>query len=708
MRKKIAKAAILLAGFGLGSSVGFTPGSIENTIYNSTDPTDPDYSNTTRIFFDGLGRNIRTVEEEGAGDIVTAISYDDAGRPIQTTKPYYSTVFRHTWNSMPYGGVVSEANNYYNGSAAARPNAFGVAFSETQYFPDPRQKNSAASNPGFNLSSGKVMKNWSFGISSPSFVANPTDATLNAMTNSANALYTLEVSRNEDNRFSQSIKDAFGRVIMTWSDPSASAGDEIVSMNTYDAADRLIKSQLPGMGGAVDPNMAMTHKYTSDGRHSQESYPDEGVTQYFYDLAGQMIASQDAKDAVGSSGMSFFSYFIYDESGRRIEEGRASTNSSIISNYLSRYYLNRSGFPYGLDGVTVTPKKRWYYDDLSAFDPQIKIPAGVSSYYNSNGRGKLVASISYNDEISAQSQVMKFYEYDGEGRVHIKSICIPEVPLQQFEYLYDLQGRLTIKFHYRNLQNGSQVSTITTGSDYYYDKKGRMTEASMDHAKPVNYSYETNGKLIKKDIGGLVAENRSYHIRDWLTAVDVKTEGASSNWLYREGLTYENGPSSSLNQYSGNVSSATHSYYNGSLLTSFSDWYAYDGANRLIAAANAPGYQESFVYDSKGKLTSKTENGVTKGPYTFNANTNQIARSTYTTATNPPSEYFYDAHGNLIYDRLKNMAIFYNYNNMPYRFRIYKDAPPEGAWLTYTNIKSDIDILYDVDGQRVLKRTVNH
>ena len=703
MRNLIHFGALFLPFLQLG--YGFTPSSIETTIYNSQSPDDPDYSNTTRTYFDGLGRKVRTVEEEGAGDIISAIQYDEAGRPVKSVKPYYSATHSHGWKATAgIQPLVDEANAYYDNSTGARPTASGFPFSETQFYPDPLTRTKVQSAPGsaFQLTSVKVKKSWSVGLDAPNFIANPTDAIMDAMVNGANARYTLDVSRTEDNRFTQVIKDNLGRVLKTWSDPSSAAGDEIITENIYDTEGRLIKTLLPGTGGTTDPNMAVTYKYSSDGRLLEEFFPDEGTTKYVYDASGRLRMKQDAKDISTGPGYSYFTYYKYDENGRKIEEGRLGTGPSDISSFMTMANANQPDFPNAGCGAFISPKKRWYYDNLDEFDPNIKIPDGVPSYYESTDRGKVVATIAYNDDVASLSQVMKFYQYDDEGRVRTKTISIPEVPLQQFEYIYDLQGRLIIKFHYRS--NGTEFKS--TGTDYYYDKKGRMTKAAMDGTKEINYSYETNGKLLKKDIGGMVTDSRTYHIRDWLQAIDVQNIGSNTSWLYREALSYEVGPVGGMGQYGGNISSAGHLYYNGGTITNIGHWYTYDGASRLTSTGYTPEYQEAFTYDSKGRLTSKKENGVTKGPYTFVPNTSRIARSTYDPiTTNPPAEYFYDAHGNLIYNRAKMMAIFYDYNNMPYRFRFYKTPPAEGNWLGHTDIKSDVEMLYDADGQRVIKRT---
>ena len=687
-------------------TLGFVPSSIEKTIYNSQFSSD---ISTSRVYFDGLGREIMTLTEEGAGDVVSAINYDESGRPVQSVKPFYSLTHGHAWNAASdFVSLQAEANTYFSGTSADRPNAGGYAFSKTEYLPDPlrRVKEQSAAGSAFQLAGGHTLKKWYIGANLPDFILAPTEASLNALSNGMGAKYTLEVTKDEDNRYSQLVKDNFGRVLKTVSDPnpsSLSIGDEIVTQNFYDAEGRLTKTLLPGPGGAPDPSMAVTYTYSSEGKLLEETYPDEGKTQYLYDEAGRLRLKRDARN-IGQTGYySYMTYYKYDIHDRKIEEGSAEFANTNLTYYFNSDRLSDPEYP-GTE-FAKAGLKRWYYDNLDKLDPFINVPMDVDISSDPNATGKLVASIAYNNMVGSGSAVMKFFRYDNEGRVAHKYVVIPETPTQYFKFFYDIQGRVIEKQHIREAPNAPYM----TYTDYNYDVKGRMTRAAVSGGQDILYTYDPLGKLNEKNVGGLVSDRRAYTIRDWVKTIDVQNLGTRTNYLFSEALTYESAVSPTVPQYGGNVSIATHRYYDATKVDQIGHSYTYDGANRLINTAFTTEFQEAFTYDARGRILTKKENGVTYGPYEYNAGTNQVKRiQAHPTRSDAAGNFFYDAHGNMIYDRSKKMGVFYDNNNMPYLFHIYNADPAPGNYQNNFDVKSAVEILYDADSQRVLKRNITY
>lgn len=694
-----------------------SPNAVEEVIYNSA--TDPGDLLTTKKYFDGMGRQIRSVVPNGGTDIIGGTFYDAFGRVRGSVKPY-SIYHGHGWKNGV--DIKAEANSYYIG-APYRPSAGNRAYTENVYLDDPLQRVKIAGDPGYEFSIDRAngagaKRSWFFALASPNCVANPTDASLDAKANEADAKYRLDVVRDGSGKFAQVIKDLYGHDVKKCSDPSSTAtGDDIVTEYVYDVVGNTVKIRYPGTGGVVDATMAATFAYSATGQKLKETHPDEGTIESVYDAAGQLRFTRDEKQRQPSDLMSF-TYSKFDSYGRITESGTVAMQQSEVLAYFNVDYAGLHDWP-SPSNSNVTPLIRYYYDTNDGAAEFLK---GDPSYFlGGNLKGKLVGQASCVQGFNSGGDVViDSYSYDDEGRVAWNWKIIPGIPMQRYGYTYDLQGRLIEK----SLTKGAIGSPAITGSQsYVFDSMGwlkwvRVLQPNGTFATLVTYSYSPTGVLVGKDFlkpGGEVASvDITQNIRGWTTGIDAYT--ASYAPIYNQTNMYTEAGGGSAPQYNGNISSMDFKYtLPGGVIKRYSPFFVYDGANRLLAGydLNGPSYNyEGFQYDSKGRLVVKMENGVQYGPYTYASGTNRVTQVGGHPTRNVSNNFVYDPNGNMVLDRSKKMGVKYDFRNMPVLFRFYNSAPASGVtWEQAANLggqRADVEIVYDAAGSRVIKKTVRY
>ncbi len=184
----------------------------------------------------------------------------------------------------------------------------------------------------------------------------------------------------------------------------------------------------------------------------------------------------------------------------------------------------------------------------------------------------------------------------------------------------------------------------------------------------------------------------TYNIRGWLKGInDTDTSNASitlgSGDLFGFQISYNN-PSTGTPLYNGNISQTFWKTANTD--TGLKNYnYTYDALNRLTAATDNTSltpnrYNESLSYDKNGNIMSLLRMGNTDAAatifgtmdnlvYTYDGG-NKLTKvedssgSTegFKNGSNSPTEYAYDANGNMITDLNKGISsITYNYLNLP-------------------------------------------
>ncbi|WP_445457007.1 RHS repeat domain-containing protein [Flavobacterium sp. HNIBRBA15423] len=233
-------------------------------------------------------------------------------------------------------------------------------------------------------------------------------------------------------------------------------------------------------------------------------------------------------------------------------------------------------------------------------------------------------------------------------------------------------------------------------------------------------TYDELGQLISKNVGGLDVTGASglqtvdysYNIRGWLKNInDVNNIG---NDLFAFKINY-NDAETATDLYNGNISETFWKTNSDNKLRKYQ--FSYDNLNRLLNASysrinetTAPNaYREQLDYDKNGNIQKLNRYGVIDDAtyaiqidelvYAYDPqNKNQLlavedksqSPKGFKDGVNEGNDYEYDANGNLIADKNKEIeTIIYNHLNLP----------------TEINFASadKIEYLYNATGQKVTK-----
>lgn len=258
----------------------------------------------------------------------------------------------------------------------------------------------------------------------------------------------------------------------------------------------------------------------------------------------------------------------------------------------------------------------------------------------------------------------------------------------------------TISKHKRT--SGSTEMTIR--EDFTYSPQDRL----LTHTHQINSgaiqlmasnTYDNLGQLMSKNVGNstgapLQKVDFNYNIRGWLTEINKTAnlqQGADAKDLFAFRINYNTlqaGISGVTALYNGNISETL--WRTGADNIERAYGYKYDNLNRLKNAIyeksglTTNAYDENLTYDKNGNIMSLVRKGdidpqvgiieIDNLVYTPLTNSNQLARivdnanntSGFNDVNKTGDDYTYDANGNMITDKNKNItAIAYNQLNLP-------------------------------------------
>lgn len=705
--------------------------------------------------------------DENQEDIITTAYYDSYGNEMQShvyipDNPSYNMLvtankynitrlpekfYKITPVNLPKKFITADisifADFYYNPAGGGGPDAQGYPYSEIKYYnEDPLGLQKENGAPGLNFSvDGHPMKYWylsvpggSFSHGSPSvqyldsdgFIVPDqltesnliNDVIVDALISSGVELnYSLTVTMDPNGHFSQNMTDKKGQLVRAWSHPCGlSVADKIVSKSTYDLLGRLIEEIPP----ATDLGSS-TFEYNKMGQLIKIHTPDGGDISYEYDINGRLVKNVDAGMSINES-----MNFKYDIFGR-----------DILAYHLE-YIPAQSGYIKTVKMRTFydLPEKAKKYLIKSAFGTtteEVELFLDQNSFNNT--RGKIVALIAYgedcegefvtglDDEINEEicnKKVIEMFSYNDEVRIEKKYLSVPGIPLQIAEYTYDLQGKILTK----TITSATKIVTTR----YEYNKRMFIDKIYVNEKLFVTYEYDVTGNLTRKifgEGGNSKPITFNHNIREWITGIN--TISFHETIKYDDvGVTYP--------QYNGNISNIEIAQSAAGLpirYPSIKCDYLYDNANRLIqvhnfmddsSAENDDFFDAKISYDKATRLVYKYEGYRQGSPYDkygiykYKNGTCQLeyleGSTTKDKVGNSPN-YIYDSKGNMILDRSKKMAMYYDWRNLPVTFKFYDHIPEEVdevsevyALDANSDVKrlSFVKMLYNANGKRVLKQ----
>ncbi len=397
--------------------------------------------------------------------------------------------------------------------------------------------------------------------------------------------------------------------------PGGSLSTPLVTLYTYDAADRLTQ--------VVQGAQTRTYVYDGLGRVTSETTPEAGTLTRSYNTSGGGLCSGDPNDVCSTTdARGVVTNYTYDGLSRLLAKSYVIPSGSIVSPM-----PNNVCTPTGSQTQANTCV---YYDQggANAFalgrPTKLVDPSGEEDYtYDSMGEVTQVKKT-----IGAATYTLA-YQYNAGG--DLTNITYPSGRVVQQSY--DAIGQLC------------EVAPSTTGC------------ATAASPYGTGYSYDPAGHLTGFNYGNGVSANLSYSPdRSELTALSYKKGTQtlfSLNYLYKKDST--NCPNASTGN-NGQVQCILDNVDSGRTAS-----YGYDALHRLTTAvtngsAAYPQWGLRWDYDRYGNRTNQS---VTAGigpavSVSFNQLTNQANGATYDPSGNliveplsPPNDYTYDGENRM-------------------------------------------------------------
>ena len=503
--------------------------------------------------------------------------------------------------------------------------------------------------------------------------------------------------------------------------------------------------QLPT---AADINKyGVSFLYDDKGRKIEERNPGVEASYYVYNSNDQLIASQTPNQRSKSE----FTFHKYDFSGRLIQTGivtsslsRANLQTEVNGNNILSETAISTGIGYSNN---VWPKANIkHYNLINYYDNYDFIPTLPSKLnfvsFNSTSRidlptGQLTASKTYTNT-GQELWNVNYYNHRGEI-----------IQTQSTNHLggsdlvnnyYNFAGELVQVERKHYDANKNQILIVKNTNEY--DHAGRLlkikqkinTQAEITLAA---FAYNELGQLIDKKLHQKAGQSKylqsidyRYNERGWLASInDVDLMATSvyndsdtdaSEDLFGMQLNYADHPTNP--QYNGNIGE-----FNWKTLQVPSQsvappkmgyQYSYDNLNRLTQAMSKNNglidnkHNETIAYDHNGNILSMNRKAQIAGVthtiddlrYTYDGYRTQkiddVSTSTqktlgYTDKSSVAIEHIYDANGNMIEDKSKDIKIEYDDRNL-----IQK--------ITFANSATHhLTFLYDRTGKKLQAKYTN-
>lgn len=381
---------------------------------------------------------------------------------------------------------------------------------------------------------------------------------------------------------------------------------------TYDTNGRLI-TETDALGNST------TYTYDGLDRKTLITKPDATTTQFTYDDRTVIIT-----DANGN--LKTQTYDLLDRLVSVTESPSPGTTYTTTYTYDS-YYDNSGDKPvYHLISVTnpLGAVTTYTYNNLGQL---------IQTDYPQDGTNPMTAETFTYDNVGnlltkTNGKGTKRLTYEYFSGYRVSEVTEPDG--RMVSYTYDANdnpltqswdgGSYTYTYDARN-----QVKTMTAVLDGYtfqfgydYDVYGRVTEVTYpNRSNSVTYTYDTLDRL--QTILGFVS-SCSYDLSNKLLEM-VYSNGIANTYTYDV-----NSRPTNISAGGGSLLDLNYTYDNvGNIMQINSDYYGYDGLNRLTWFGNLPYAQKTsgsgtvWSYDGAGNMSSKETylNGVSQGVTSF-------------------------------------------------------------------------------------------
>jgi RHS repeat-associated protein len=400
----------------------------------------------------------------------------------------------------------------------------------------------------------------------------------------------------------------------------------------YDAADRLIKTTLPG--GEV-----YQFGYDANGNRTQVTMPNTSTHQLTYtpiDLqstytppngSATTLSYDTDRELIGHALISHGTVTATYDAGNR-PTGMTYADGSVAFHYASGDPTSRVGdvartlaggaagqdVAFGYAGPLVT-SATWtqgsqgafsYTYDNNFFLTGVALASGtdtVSTPLTRDADGLLTGmgnfSLARNGPGGALGQITDpklnlTLGYDNLARPASRSDAVNALNAYSEQLTYDAAGRITGK---------TETVNGTSHTDaYQYDKDGQLTKVTRDGGVVEQYAYDVDGNRISRQLGAAIAETATYDAQDRLTQ-----RGAIAYQYDADGFLMQRGTDTFTYSARGELLKAT--------IGSQTITYSYDGLGRRVGRTDAAGTTQ-YLYGNPGNALQLTQQRSPAGQLT--------------------------------------------------------------------------------------------
>lgn len=513
---------------------------------------------TTRAYYDGLGRSIQTVAVQASpsmNDLIQPVAYDNLGRRTKSYLPYAGKSTDVMGSYRP-NAISTDQPAFYNQTSQYVIPTDGSPFTRQVFENSPLQRLLNAGTAGSGYQPGvannhyKTVNHRANGSTDGNILVWNRDGTFSTGNYyPANSLAVTD-GIDEDGREILSFTDLAGNTILKRQLLNGTNLDTyyiynnagMVSYIVPPAATNVLSANSYNLTAAPLSNLVFHYMYNARGQVTQKLAPAKGVVSIVYDPLNRPVLVQDANMAASHQ----WNYIKYDASGRTVSQGiyTDANNPSysamqmyvntFASVYATTWYESRSGapvnsgyytntvFPTGLAaGTSLTPLAYAYYDDYDLNQdgtPDFTyISQGLSNEIGATtaqlkGVPTVVSETTVGAGISG-TWLTKVTFYDRRGNA-IQTMSNNHVYYTGSTALTDVQ---TVVPDFTGVPQITKVSkktgastTTTVLTTLSYDQSYRLTNITQAYnggtASVVGaYSYNEAGQLIKKNLGQIPA-----------------------------------------------------------------------------------------------------------------------------------------------------------------------------------------------------------
>ncbi|WP_341842546.1 DUF6443 domain-containing protein [Chitinophaga caseinilytica] len=591
---------------------------------------------TTR-YFDGLGREIQSVEK-GIGGIIDTIAtggkdrvsmkiYDVFGREQLIYLPYvHQATSDGLFKTTPFS---SQATFLQSATLSPATSGETIFYSQSDFEASPLNRvlksyapgNSWAKSGGNRPVETQYLLNtvsdsvriWTIAPG----VAIPTSAA--GQTYAAGQLEKL-VTKDEAGNEIVEYKDKSGQIVLKkWqlaTTPGTAHVGWLCTYYVYDitgnlrfvippkAVEAILGSWV--ISAAITHELCFYYQFDERKRHIVKKVPGAGPVHLVYDTRDRLVFLQDSAQRAKTPTREWQVMF-YDGLDRPTMSALYASNASRQQIQDSTNNLPATGNP--VPNITgYTPVSYTYYDDYSWTGKHAvetadltKPQAGGNAYAEFN---TAVSTLTQGLETGSKLRVLgaptekwliSTVYYNDKGRAIQLIADNASGGKTVSTSLYDFSGKLLSRYDRHSNPSSTSDPSNTLLTMNRYDATGkirsvkkRVNDNSATDKVISEYNYDESGNLRDKRLGVSGAATQieklthEYNIRGWLKSINKSyavTAGSTANWFGME-LSYDYG--FQTNQYNGNIAGVRWKSMGDGVARAYG--YLYDKANRLRSA----------------------------------------------------------------------------------------------------------------------------